>query len=248
MSHFHEAQIKELKVEILSLFERLKRSKASLENYLINFKEFKSVFTENSGLYIVGGIVCLGVLVFDYWVSKQSLEYLANIVRVPSGFLAILFSIVDGFLAILASGLFAGHDVVKRKRYKLIGTIILFLMGIIKLILFVILVYNYNPEMEFFDERFNSVVFPQAFFVALVYLILKFFGSGLWYIFGHLWFAIYKTLIDNPNLIIDKIRKHFMSMENLVKGKEDWEDLYDFLSSEEAELANVYIEINKGEK
>ncbi len=211
-------QIKHIEVEIRSLSERRRRALQALNNWQIKYNVFASLFRrDHPGLYIAGGIICISILVFDFWVSKQSLEYLAILIRVPKEFLAVLFSLVDGFLAILASGLFAGHDRVKRQRQVVIGTTILLLLALTKLVLFVVLIFDYNPYIELFDERFNSVVLPQVFFIALVFLILKFFGSGLWYLVGHFYFRLYRLLLDDIEKINEEICEHFVSIESILK-------------------------------
>ncbi len=213
-------QIEQIKLEIRSLSDRRRRALQALNNWFNKFDVFRSSFRrDHPGLYIAGGIICISVLVFDFWVSRQSLEYLAILVRVPKEFLALLVSLLDGFLAILASGLFAGHDRVKRRKQVATGTIILLLLSLTKLILFVLLIFDYNASIELFDEGFNSVVLPQVIFVALIFLILKFFGSGLWYLIGHLYFRIYRALLDDIDAIDGEICEHFVSIESILKER-----------------------------
>ncbi|ROL57819.1 hypothetical protein D9V84_03645 [Bacteroidetes/Chlorobi group bacterium Naka2016] len=241
-----EANIKEKVSTIRKLNEDFERAQKSFEKFNKKKQDFLELFVhEKSGRYVVGGILCLLVLIFDYWVSHRSLEYLSDIIRVPKEFLALLFSVLDGFLAIFASGGFAGPDSSKKEKHRKSGIPILILLGLVKIILFIILVVNKYTEIDpvtsqeiYTLSTIDSIkiIGPQVIFVIIVYSILSTNGFGLWYILGLGYYGIYQLLLVNPESVKFKMRKAFNSLKEIAKDQ-----FNDILSREE--LWDIYYKV-----
>ncbi|MGB9771123.1 MAG: hypothetical protein ACPLX7_03995 [Candidatus Kapaibacteriota bacterium] len=223
------ATINEKCSEIRRDYEKLNLAEKHYQKFQNKKQEFLELFAhEKSGRFIVGGILCLLVLIFDFWVSHRSLEYLSDIIRVPKEFLALLFSILDGFLAIYASGGLAGFDSSKKEFHKKSGVPILILLGLVKIALFVILVINKYTEIDpnTSQEVFTlstadtiKIIGPQVIFVTIVYSILGTNGFGLWYIFGLAYFGFYKLLLLNPDSLKFQLRKKFNNLKEITKER-----------------------------
>lgn len=250
-----EAVLKDKVANIRKLYEKLILAEKHFENFTNKKQEFLELFLhEKPGRYVVGGILCILVLIFDFWVSHRSLEYLSDIIRVPKEFLALLFSILDGFLAIYASGGFAGFDSHKKDIHRKSGVPVLFLLGIVKIILFVILVVNKyteidpNTSQEIFTLSTSDtikIIGPQVFFVIIVYSILATNGFGLWYILGLGYYGIYRFLLQNPETLRFKLRNLFNNLKELLSNS--GKDFNDFLTKEELwEIYNKISDKNEG--
>ena len=192
---------------IFTLKSKLERVKSHLEEYKEKYNSFVEVFEENRSGYIIQGIICIAVLVFDFWVSEKSLLYLAQILRIKVEFIAIVFSFLDGGIAILASGGLSGTNLVSRKKLQKTWRPILFILAFVKIILFALLIYtsyymvDIDGKVIFQLETWDmlKILVPQVFFVALIYFVLGKAGFGLWYISGVVYFSVWKFLLSNPD-------------------------------------------------
>lgn len=191
---------------IFSLKNKLDSAKHYLNEFNKKFNDFVEVFQDNKGGYLVQGIICIAVLIFDFWVSEKSLLYLAQILRIKVEFIAILFSLLDGGIAILASGGLAGTNLIVRRKLQKTWRPVLIALAIVKIILFSILIYT----SYYFLDVDGKVIFqwgpwdmmkilvPQIFFVAVIYFVLGRAGFGLWYVVGTIYFGLWKFLLSDP--------------------------------------------------
>lgn len=200
---------------ILSIKNKLDSANYYLKEYNEKYNEFVAVFQENKGAYIVQGIICVAVLIFDFWVSEKSLLYLAQILRIKVEFIAILFSLLDGGIAILASGGLAGTNNNLLKKMQKTWRPVLFVLAFVKIILFSILIYT-SYYMVDFDGRvvfqlgtwdMIKILVPQIFFVAIVYFVLGKAGFGLWYVAGRMYYGLWKFLLSNPIQLEEKLKE-----------------------------------------
>ena len=200
---------------IFSLKNKLDNANRYLNEFNKKYNDFVQVFQENKGGYLVQGIICLAVLIFDFWVSENSLLYLAQILRIKVEFLAILFSFLDGGIAILASGGLAGTNLILRKKMQKTWRPVLIVLAVVKIILFSILIYT-SYYMVDVDGRvifqlgtwdMLKILVPQIFFVAVIYFVLGKAGFGLWYIVGTLYFGLWKFLLSDPIHIEAKLKE-----------------------------------------
>lgn len=191
---------------IFSLKNKLESAKHYLNKFNKKYNDFVEVFQENKGGYLVQGIICLAVLIFDFWVSEKSLLYIAQILRIKVEFIAILFSFLDGGIAILASGGLAGTNLILRKKMQKTWRPVLIVLAVVKIILFSILIYT-SYYMVDGDGRvifqlgtwdMPKILVPQIFFVAVIYFVLGKAGFGLWYVVGTMYFGLWKFLLSNP--------------------------------------------------
>ncbi|MCX7909905.1 MAG: hypothetical protein N2560_10390 [Ignavibacteria bacterium] len=243
-----EASINDHIYQIRKQYENLLRAEKAYHNFEKKKQDFFELFSEEkTSRYVVGGVLCLLVLIFDFWVSHRSMELLADVIRVPVAFLALLFSILDGFLAIYASGGLAGLNQRRKELHKKSGVPILILLGLVKIVLFVILVINKyteidpNSGLEVFQlSTFDAIkiIGSQVLFVIIVYSILSTNGFGLWYLFGVIWFGFYKALLENPEKITFELRKLFNNLLELTK-----DGFEEILTKEQ--LTEIYKKVSK---
>jgi len=211
---------------ILSIKNKLESAKHYLDEYKKKYDEFVEVFQENKGAYLVQGIICIAVLIFDFWVSEKSLLYLAQILRIKVEFIAILFSLLDGGIAILASGGLAGTNLNIRKNMQRTWRPVLVVLAVVKIILFSILIYT-SYYMVDVDGRvifqlgtwdMIKILVPQIFFVAVVYFVLGKAGFGLWYVVGRMYFGLWKFLLSDPDQLEAKLKEQCNDFKATVEN------------------------------
>ncbi len=217
-------ELREISDKILQKNEKLLKARKAREKYEKKKSEFNEFFSEKKATYLIYGIACSIVLVFDFFVSHQTLQYLAKIIRVPPSSLALIFTLFDATMAILASGGLSTNTY-KRELQRKIFRPILTSLGLLKLILFGFYVYDSYLIVDAFGNRvfplstweFVRVLLPQIIFIFIVYSVLTFAGLGLFYIFGGLILIVAGFLLDNPDEIEKKIRElfnHFRTISN----------------------------------
>ena len=217
-------ELQEIVESINNLNQKLDESKHYLSEFKKKFNSFIEVFPSNKGTYLVLGIICLAVLIFDFFISEKSLLYLSDIIKIRVFFLALIFTILDGGIAILASGGLAGANLVKANSMKKIWRPILILLAIIKLILFGVLVYNSyyggdiygNEIIPLGSWEMVKIIIPQVFFVAITYFVLGKAGFGLYYIVGIAYFGVLKFLLSNPMMFENKLYDKCMEFKQSV--------------------------------
>ncbi|MFN3781517.1 MAG: hypothetical protein ACK4SO_05025 [Candidatus Kapaibacteriota bacterium] len=210
-------RLNEISEKIRKKNESLLKARKSRVKFEKKKREFDEIFWEKKPTYLVYGIACIVVLIFDFIVSHQTLQYLARILRFPPASMALIFTILDAALAVLASGGLASNDSYKRKYYRMIFRPILILLGTLKLVLFGFFVYDSYLIIDAFGNKvfplstweFLRVILPQIIFILIVYSVLTFAGLGLFYVFGELFFLIWKFTLDNPDEIEKQIRELF---------------------------------------
>lgn len=210
-------ELQEISDKIHKKYEKLLKARKAKENYETRKKNFYELFSEKKATYLVSGIACTLVLVFDYFVSHETLQYLARIIRIQSSVLALIFTLLDAALASLASGGLAGNNTYKKELQRKIFRPILLGLGILKLILFGLFVHDSYLTIDALGNRifplttweFLRVILPQTLFIFIVYSVLTFAGLGLFYLVGGIYFFISGFLLENPEDIEKHIRELF---------------------------------------
>ena len=191
--------------------------------------KFHRQFEGNLDRYIISGILCIAVLIFDFWVSERSLHYLAYYLGIKVQFIAILFTLIDAGLAILANGSFGANSwnlEISKKRWRAV----LIILGIIKLVLFVMMVVFDDPSNQFtLSSILEKNIITQALFITVVYSVLTYAGFGLWFLIGLVYFGTWKFLLSDPSKIELDLRKHWdhfkkFCLDNKLDPKQESEE------------------------
>lgn len=210
MTDKEKNDLNEIADNIKSLENKLTDANRYDAEYIRKFNDFEDSFQEKKGMYLIYGVICLAVLVFDFWISEKSMEYLSIILGISVALIALIFTFIDGGLAILASGGLAGNNSVKVKKWQKQWTPILIIMAVIKIALFIGLLFtHYNSETSSqmgLSENLK-IILPQILFVIIVYSVLGKAGFGLWYVVGLAYFALRKFLLPNSISIENKLKE-----------------------------------------
>jgi len=164
--------------------QRLRKSKMEWESRVkaeLKYQRFRQEPRPNEDRFlVVAAIVSIGALVFDWWVSSTTLESFAVQFGFPPWLLAAVVSIIDAGIAVFASGYLAEGEL-RRKRHQKLGLSWMGLMGLVKLIaLFFYLQDQYSGRLAL-----NTIpweIWQQVLLILVVYVLLKTFGAGLWYL------------------------------------------------------------------
>lgn len=225
MDKRQEAELQPLAERKRKLYTRAliaEKKKNDFDNKRLDFNE---KFIEKKELYLVQGIICLCVLIFDFWVSEKSLGYLSILISVRVQYLAFIFCLVDGGLSILSSGGLAGNDITKAKFMKRLWKPILITLGVVKLALFIIFVYEQYTSYDIVtgEKYFNldtidflKLIIPQFFFLVIIYGVLSFAGFGLLYVIGNSVLFIWGLMLDSPEKIRAKLYEAYNDFINKV--------------------------------
>jgi len=174
--------------------QRLRKSKMEWESRVkaeLKYQRFRQEPRPNEDRsLVVAAIVSIGALVFDWWVSSTTLESFAVQFGFPPWLLAAVVSIIDAGIAVFASGYLAEGEL-RRKRHQKLGISWMGLMGLVKLIaLFFYLQDQYSGRLAL-----NTIpweIWQQVLLILIVYVLLKTFGAGLWYLLALIrhWFPL----------------------------------------------------------
>ncbi len=198
---------------------RLKKRWEGLMQAKRRFEEFRRESRPHTERFLIAaGIMSLVVLVIDWWVSRNTLEAFAVQFGFVPWVLAILVSLIDGILAVVASGYMAEGELSSRRQKKW-ATFGMVVMGALKLLaLFAYLRDEYWERIGVMEIPLG--VWVQALIVVFVYVVLKLFGAGLWYIFAYSWRWFSVWLHGNEHRIrteyqqtLDELRKTFVGNE-----------------------------------
>ncbi len=198
----------------------IKIKEAEHSNSIFNekYQSFHKVFDENIGWYLIQGLLCIIVLLFDYWVSGNTLKYLAQTIKIPVQFLALVFTLLDAGIAILASGGLAGDNNLSRKNMRKTWHPILIILGVAKLTLFVFFVYDRYQNQWGFIEQIQTIL-PQVLFIIIIYFILSKAGFGLWYILGKFFYGIWSTLLLDQNKLVNEQHENCIDFQTLAHNQ-----------------------------
>jgi hypothetical protein len=136
----------------------------------------------NDSFLVVAAIVSTGALVLDWWVSSTTLESFAVQFGLPPWLLATVVSIIDAGIAVLASGYLAEGEL-RRERHQKLGLLVMGFLGLGKLIA----LFFYLQDQHSGRFALNTIplgIWLQVLLILVVYVLLKIFGAGLWYLFA----------------------------------------------------------------
>ena len=223
MTDRQQMELQQMAEEISNKRHKLQDAKFHMSRFQVKFDDFMEVFHEKKANYLIQGLLCLAALLFDFLVSEKSLGYLAQIIRMPVGLIALLFSILDAGLAILASGGLAGSNFVKKKKHVRMWRPILFVLAAIKIALFIMLIWTSYNIVDANGKLIQSlttmdyvrIILPQVLFIAAIYVVLAKAGFGLYYLVGNSYFAIKKFLITDVNKLESEIKNNCTEFKSL---------------------------------
>jgi hypothetical protein len=232
MTDKQRSELENIKSDILKLENNLINSEKHQKKYEDKLSDFNKLFEENKGFYIVQGLICIAVLIFDFFVSTNTLQYLAQILKISVEFLAVIFSLLDGGIAILASGGLAGTNTVIQKKMRRTWRPVLFLLGFVKIVLFGVLIYNtyyivVADQVMFELSSFDllRIVVTQIIFILIIYAVLTKAGFGLWYLCGGFYYSIWKFLLSEPDYLKAKLKEELIDFRTTCENyKLDFRD------------------------
>lgn len=203
---------------IKKLSIKIKEANHSNSKFSEKYQSFHKVFDENIGWYLIQGLLCIIVLLFDFWISENSMQYLSKLIRIKVQFIALVFTLVDGGIAILASGGLAGDNNLSRRNMRKTWQPILIVLGIVKIILFVFLIYSkYEDQLGMFQTI--EVILPQVLFVIIIYFVLSKAGFGLWYILGKLYYGFWSLLLLDQNKLANEQNENCIDFQTLAHNQ-----------------------------
>lgn len=157
--------------------------------------------------YLVFGLLSFLALVFDFWVSRETMKPLAQITKLKPEVVALLFNLLDALIAIYASGILA-KGIISIEKAKRVGGAFLWSLCGVKIILFVV----YGKIIVSGHISIVGMVIIIALAI-LIYAILHFTGSGLLYILTRFKYWIIKTWADDPNTLKNNNRKAWVELD-----------------------------------
>ncbi len=201
------ALLKPIAKEIIKLSRDLPLIESAY--HMINEKKvqfFKDVKKEQ----IYFAIVCILALLFDFLLSMKTMRPLRKYLLVPTPIIALIFNVMDAVFAILASGILIKDfkDLISIRRNKVIWLSLLWALCIVKITLFF--------QSSWFHPQSNHIgIVLIIIFTLLVYSVLHFAGSGLYYLSNVVKFWFLEIWNDNPTTIKNKIQ----NLEHDLKQK-----------------------------
>ena len=190
-----------LAADIRRVSMKIEKAQAWHDRYNKGKGTFDSYFGDSVGKYAAFGLLCIAAMVFDYYVNSRTMAVLGRLLHTSTSLLAFILTVVDGFLAIQASGLLERRSDVLKERSMKMWTLVLWMVGTVKIILFATFVFKYSTVMinSTVVNALLIIVLPQTIFTLIIYAILHFAGAGLWYYYGSVWYAIRR--IFTPDLV-----------------------------------------------
>lgn len=179
------ALLKPLVVKYKSLENKIPKIEDDFK--IIQKKKF--IFLEDiKKEHIYYAMLCVLALIFDFILSRITMKPLTKGTQITPELFALIFNLMDAIIAVLASGILA-YDLVGRQKQRKIWLPILWALCAIKIVLFIGFAYKSTAIM--------GIVFIVA-LVILVYSILHYAGSGLYFLFGKIKYFVLEQWYDNP--------------------------------------------------
>lgn len=175
--------------------------------------------------YWLMGIECFAALIFDFFVSRTTVSWLATLIGIPAALVALLYTVLDATFAALASGKSGKDDVSKRLLQKQWQK---FLWGLafIKIMLFAAFIFIVRQDST------TSLVFNllellfQTAMVGIIYYVLHHAGGGILYAAKKTILVVRKLAIGTPQRRRAKIQKLcFEFLEEVQNTKLDLEKI-----------------------
>jgi hypothetical protein len=211
--------------------DRVRRKTEQVKSSLASFNEY---FEAHGGRYVVFGLICLTVMVFDFIVNGRTMIWLSRMLHTQSWIIASILTLVDVFLAVQASGIFDVKDPVIMRRSKRKWQIILWSIAAIKMIAYVVFIVSRTTIIsqstgEVMETGFGKIIMmalPQLIFIVVIYSLLHICGSGIWYFIGRAWYGLRLSMIGEEQ----KVKTHLSKLqselqEHCVKNGLDYEEI-----------------------
>jgi hypothetical protein len=191
--------------KIIKLQQKLPKLTKIRKEILDRQESFLQNVKKDSQMYILFGFLCILAIVFDYFVSVNTMKPIAHLIHIPVVLLALLFSFIDLGVASLASGIRA-KKFLEIEKMKKIWRPILWLLFLIKISLFIIFAINNTP--------IKGILIMIA-LALIVYFILDFAGKGIYFIAGKIkyWFLL-EIWNEKPEDIENKIKNKCRNLKN----------------------------------
>ena len=191
--------------KIIKLQQKIPKLKKIREDILERQESFSKHVSKDVQTYIIFGMLCVLAIIFDHFVSTNTMSPIAKSIHIPVAILALLFSLIDLGVASLASGI-RTKRFLEIEKMKRIWRPILWFLFVIKISLFVIFAYQSTP--------IKGILIMSA-LAFLVYLILDFAGKGIYYLTGKIkyWFLL-EIWNEKPEDIENKIANNCRNLKN----------------------------------
>jgi cation transport ATPase len=203
--------------------QRLRKSKMEWESRVkaeLKYQRFRQEPRPNEDRFlVVAAIVSLGALVLDWWVSSTTLESFAVQFGLPQWLPATVVSIIDACIAVYSSGYLAEGEL-RRKRHQKLGLLVMGFFGLVKLIaLFFYLQDQYSGRLAL-----NTIpweIWQQVLLILVVYVLLKTFGAGLWYLFAQIRHRLPLVLSETKEYIELKHKEYLDILRSTFSDDEE---------------------------
>ncbi len=175
----------------------IQRLRAKQQEFWKKEEQLKKNFPDPPQYWIMG-LGCLAVLIFDIFVSRITVAWLANMLNSPPIVLAIAYALLDAVAAALASGK-TKPDPVESRHIQKNWQKILWSLAAIKITLFVIYVLIVHRDEQIpWVFQLLEILF-QAAMVGVIYFVLHHAGAGVLYIAQKFGLWIQKVLAGSPD-------------------------------------------------
>lgn len=202
MTDINESRQYELFRLLANKIIKLKHKLPKVESVYFEIIKRKNLFLMDvKKEHVYFAILCVLALIFDFFLSKVTMRPLARISRLRPEIIALIFNFMDAIVAILASGVLVRDfkDLIAIRTQKRIWLSILWAFCSIKIVLFLFTAISQGIK------PISTILI--IFLVLLVYSILHFGGSGLYYLFNTIKFGFLETWHDNPEKIKHELKK-----------------------------------------
>lgn len=182
------------------------------------------------GKFILYGLLCLAAIFFDFVITNKTMVSFEEFL--PPAILAIILSFIDLSVATLQAGTFSkttAGKTIARKQWRPV----LWGLGLIKILLFIILVYFIYPD-EFESSTNWLLTIIELLLLILVYIILDFAGEGIYFIFNKMKFTFLKKVWYEdlePSKVDSRTKKVYSDLDlEINKNNHVKNEVYDFFN------------------
>jgi hypothetical protein len=218
----HEQHNQERRRKVTQRLRKLKMQWEARVRAELMYQQFRQEARPHKDSFlVVAAIVSIGALVLDWWVSSTTLESFAVQFGLPPWLLATVVSIIDAGVAVLASGYLAEGEL-RRERHQKLGLLVMGFLGLGKLIaLFFYLQDQYSGRFALNTLPWG--IWLQVLLILVVYVLLKIFGAGLWYLFTHIryWFPL--VLSETREYIELEYKKYLDILRSMFSNDEEYQ-------------------------
>ncbi len=175
--------------------------------------------------YVLMGLGCSAALIFDFFVSRTTVSWLATLIGIPAAFLALAYTLLDAGFAALASGR-TGKNPLEKRLFQKRWQKVLWSLAAIKIALFAAFIFfvRQQTSASLISQLFELLF--QTAMVGIIYYVLHHAGAGILYVIWKGILAIRKLAIGTPQRCKAKIQKLcFKFLEEVQQMKLDLEKL-----------------------